>query len=102
MRKITQPTWTSLATQALEGRDDFMTTAQLSAETGADRGQMNAALSHLRRHHAVDCVIERDGVAWWFATTACDTRLKCLDERALETCPRQRRTYRKKPKEKTS
>ena len=88
MRKLKQPkqpTWTALTLAALESRpDNFMTAAQLRAATGATRNQQSAALIHLRKRHAVDCVVEPDGVAWWFATTAYDDRTKHVDERCPE------------------
>lgn len=87
-----KPTWTYLALKQLEAQpDNFMTTAQLRSSTGANCGQMSAALIHLRKRHAIDCVIEPDGVAWWFATTQYDDRCKCFDARVIEELGSRRR-----------
>lgn len=98
MRRLKQPTWTTLTLELLKGRDDFMTTKQIAAAVGAKYDQAHAALYHLRMHRAVDCVIEPNGVAWWLATPTDDDRSFIRDERALEDRPRCRRCYKRKPK----
>jgi hypothetical protein len=95
---VKQPTWTTLALELLIGREDFMTTVQVAREIGATYNQACAALVHLRKRHAIDCVIERDGVAWWFATPDYDDRLLTHDERKPETKPRKRRSGLKRGK----
>lgn len=80
-----KPTWTYLVLKALESKpDNFMTAPQLRVMTGANLNQMSAALIYLRKRHVVDCVVEPDGVAWWFATTQYDDRQRTVDERCPE------------------
>lgn len=66
------------------GVQDFWRLDQLTAETGANLNQVWAALVHLRKHQAVDVVIEADGTGWWFATPHLDQRTKRVDERIVE------------------
>lgn len=87
-----RPTWTCLVLRALESRpDNFMTAPQLRTATGANLNQMSAALIYLRKRHVVDCVVEPDGVAWWFATTQYDDRSRTVDERCPEEPGHRRR-----------
>jgi len=79
-----KPTWTCRVMETLTGREDFMTAAQLRAALGCNINQMSAALIHLRRRQAIDCVVEPNGVAWWFATPETDDRSKHVDERVPE------------------
>ena len=87
-----KPTWTYLVLKHLEAQpDNFMTAAQLRSSAGANCDQMSAALIHLRKRHAIDCVVEPDGVAWWFATTQYDDRCRHCDERVIEELGHRRR-----------
>lgn len=89
--KRKEPTWTSLVLELLEARDDFLTYEAIRAATGGSRDQISAACIHLRRRRAIDCIVEPDGVAWWFATPETDNRSTHVDFRAPEAKPRKRR-----------
>ena len=92
MKRGKEPCWTKLVLDALRGCDDFLSYAMLRKITGASPTQVSAACHHLRKRHAVDCVIEVDGVAWWYATPDDDDRSRVVTERAPEVNPRKRRT----------
>lgn len=93
MKCAKDPTWTTLVLDALRGCDDFLSYAMLRKITGASSTQVSAACHHLRKRHAVDCVIEVDGVAWWYALPSeQDDRSRTVDARAPEVNPRKRRT----------
>lgn len=79
-----KPTWTSLILAFLTDQNDFRSTAQIRQAVGANCNQASAALIHLRRRQAIDCVIEPGGVAWWMATPECDDRCRHCDERTPE------------------
>jgi hypothetical protein len=92
MRK--QPTWTSLVLDQLERytmQGEFRTMPQIAEELRAERNQISAALSLMRKYSAVDVVIQ-DGEGWWFATSKDDTRTKHISVRTPESKPRKRRT----------
>lgn len=86
-------THTTRVLEALIRADDFRTTRQLKALTGGDYNQIGAALSHLKKHRAADC-LTCEGELWWFATPESDDRSRHVDERVLESVPR--RTRRKR------
>ena len=95
MRK--QPTCTSLVLEALVGSDDFLNNRKLMEATGCNIGQVSASTHHLRKRHAIDCVVEPDGVAWWYALPPeSDNRMYHHDERTPETKPRRRRKSTRK------
>jgi len=99
--KRKEPTWTSLVMELLERQDDFMTVEMIIESlggqlTGANRNRIYAALFHLRKHRAVDCVVEPDGKAWWYSTSKEDDRIRTVLERVLE--PPGNRKRRKKVK----
>jgi hypothetical protein len=77
-----KPTWTSLVLDVLVRADDFMSTAQVMAATGANIDQTTAALHHLSKCKAVESVVGGDGNLWWFATPDHDCRLRTVEERA--------------------
>ena len=91
-----KPTWTCKVMELLTGRDDFMTMTQIREGIGCNCNQVSAALIHLRRRQAVDCVIEPNGIAWWFSTAENDDRSRHCDERVPEEpgsrCPRKSTT----------
>ena len=78
-----RPTWTSLILEALTKADDFMTAQQLCVATGANINQVSAALHHLRKRHAVDCLAS-DNQLFWFATPEGDDRERVVEERRPE------------------
>lgn len=84
-------TWTSKVLRELVDRDDFITSKSLQKITGGSSTQISAALIHLRKRKAADCVVEPDGVAWWFATPHDDDRARRYDERVPEVKPRNRK-----------
>ena len=89
------PTTTCLVLAALRAADDFLNRRTLMTATGRSHNQVDAATHHLRKRHAVDCVVEPDGSAWWYALPpTTDDRSYHIDERTIETAPRRRR---KKP-----
>jgi hypothetical protein len=92
MRRAKEPCWTKLVLDALRGCDDFLNYRMLEKVTGGSVGQVNAACYHLRKRHAVDCVIEVNGVAWWYALPPeSDDRSIIRTERTPEVNPRKRR-----------
>lgn len=92
MSALKQPTITSLVLEALRVQDDFMSNIMLMRFTGSSADQVSAATHHLRKRHAIDCVIEPDGRAWWYALPPeSDNRAFHVDERAPETRPRRRK-----------
>ena len=100
MRPGKEPTWTHLVEQALRGCDDFLNYRMLDKITGGNTNQVSAACFHLRKRHAIDCVIENNGVAWWYALPPeNDDRTIIRTERTPEVNPRKRR---RKTTERTS
>jgi Fe2+ or Zn2+ uptake regulation protein len=92
MRKCKETTKTKLVFDLLVGLDDFATASQL---TKALKGQATlhqafSALATLRDYKAVDSVVS-GGSLWWYATPQCDTRLRVVDERTVESRPRKSR-----------
>ena len=86
------PTCTFLVLEALRGSDDFMNRAMLMAATGYHNNQVDAATHHLRKRHAIDCVVEPDGGAWWYAMPPeSDDRSRTCDLRTPEAKPRKAR-----------
>lgn len=81
------PTTTSLVEEALRLADDFMSYPMLLQASGRSTSQVGAALSHLRKHKAVDSVLV-EGRPWWFATPETDTRSHTREEMIPEDKPR--------------
>lgn len=91
-----KPTVTKLVLDALQVCDDFLSLELLRAATGANNNQITAALHHLQKRKAVDCVVGPDDLLWWFATGE-DDRQRIVEERVAE--PPGNRTRRgRKPK----
>lgn len=91
-----EPTTTSLVSEALKSADDFMSYQMLVDRTGRSLNQVVAALHHLRKHHAVDVVVNPDGRGWWYALPDSeDTRSRNVDMRAPESKPRKPRAKRR-------
>lgn len=87
-----QPTITTLVLEVLRAQDDFLSRDALMKFTGCNADQVSAATHHLRKRHAIDCVIEPDGRAWWYALPPeNDNRLFHIDERTPESKPRNRK-----------
>lgn len=89
-----EPTSTRLVFELLIGADDFRTSRQIQAELGLDVNHVTAALCHLRKHQAIDC-LESSGALWWYATPTNDTRTRTLAERTPEARPRRPRRPKK-------
>ena len=91
MPKMKVKTFTSLTLEALRAQDDFMDNTMLMHAIGCNRNQLTAATHHLRKRHAIDCVIEPNGKAWWYALPECsDDRTYAVEERTPESKPRNR------------
>lgn len=95
MRRLKQPTATSIVFEALVRADDFRTGLQLQAETGLNSNRVSAALYHLKKYKAAE-FIEGEGNLWWFATPETDTRSRTIEEKAPELKPRKPRKTRRK------
>ena len=95
MKKFKDPTSTSLVERALRECDDFRTMAQLRDLLKLDTNHTSAALSHLKKYGAADCM-EVDGTLWWYATPDSDRRIRTVEERCPETGPRKPRKPRKR------
>ena len=97
MRKNREPTCTSRVKAVLQGCNDFMNNTMLRAATGCNINQVSAACHELRKYRVVDCVIEKDGVAWWFALPPeYDQRIREVNERVVEVKPRRPRKRKEK------
>lgn len=100
MTRNKETTWTTLVLETLIGRDDFMTYEMLREATGGNQNQIAAACHHLRNRRAIDCIIQPEGVAWWYATPDTDNRIREVKERRREEIgSRKRRKLRKLTKE---
>lgn len=95
MRKLKEPTSTSIVEETLRTLDDFVTAPQLRDLTGLDTCHLSASLCHLRKYSAADC-IDADGQLYWYATPDTDVRTKVLLERTPESKPRRTRRTKKK------
>ena len=90
-RKLKVTTATFLVFERLKRADDFMTVVQLqAAEPSETYNRIQAALHHLRKYHAVECMAS-DGQLWWYATPDKDTRTYSREEITPETKPRKMR-----------
>ena len=85
-----QPTWTSLVLEYLTKSDDFRNCTMIREATGANQGQVSAACHHLRRRRAIDVIIDKDGVGWWYPTPETDNRTYTVVERMPEVDHRHR------------
>ncbi len=94
--KLKETSKTCLVFAALKAHDDFMNYAMLMKETGISYNQVTAATHHLRKRRAIDCVVNPDGVAWWYPTPEYDNRTRHVDERAPELKPRKQRKNAKR------
>lgn len=77
-----KPTWTRLTVDTLSVMDDMLTAQQLCELTGGSINQISAALHHLQKVEAVECV-EGNGKLWWFLTGK-DRRTFTTDARIPE------------------
>lgn len=93
--KRKEPTSTSLVLELLIRADDFRTSRQIQGELGLDVNHVAAALCHLRKHQAVDCIEQPDAL-WWYATPQNDTRTRTHAERTPEARPRRPRRRKEK------
>lgn len=92
-RRPKKVTSTSLVLEQLRACDDFMDHNMLIKATGEDCSHVSAALHHLRKHRAADCVVNPDGKAWWFALPPeDDDRSRTCTERAIEGKRKPRKT----------
>jgi len=81
-KRGSQPTWTSLVTEALRSTNDFMNYQMLCKATGGSQNQVSAACFNLRKFRVVDLVVETDGTAWWYALPpGGDQRTRIVKER---------------------
>jgi hypothetical protein len=91
-----QPTYTSLAEEAMRLWDDFVSLEDLKELTGFDTSHASACLYHLKKFGAADCVEGPDGKLWWFLTGT-DRRSFVVEEKARADKPRRPRKTRAKP-----
>ena len=80
MPKLKQETWTNKVLRILVDADDFMNYAMLCKATGANLNQISASCLHMLKRRAVDVVIDKDGVGWWYATPDTDNRTRARRE----------------------
>ena len=88
--KLKRTTYTTQVLEFLRSRDDFLTRPQIRDALRLANDQVVATLIYLRKCKAVDCIIEPDGVAWWFATPDSDQRTRPLGEIKAEPIRRKR------------
>lgn len=87
-----EPCATKLVLDALRECDDFLNYRMLEKITDKNARQVSAACIHMRKRHAIDCIVEPDGTAWWYALPPeSDNRTIIRTERAPEINPRKRR-----------
>lgn len=91
VRKLKQETCVFRVFEALKARDDFMNAAMVQEAAGTNLNQTLASLHHLRKYRAVDVIIDRDGIGWWYATPDTDTRTFTRLEITPEAEPRRAR-----------
>ena len=78
-----QPSLVAKAEAHFHKVDDFVSMHGLRDGTGMTTSQACACLSHLKKHHAADCV-QSDGELWWYLTPDTDTRVRHVEERIVE------------------
>lgn len=92
MKAHKETTCTTLVLEALRAADDFLSRSALVRATGRSYNQVDASTHWLRKRHAIDCVVEPDGRAWWYALPPeNDNRSYHVDERTPEDRPRRSR-----------
>lgn len=91
----TEPSYTSLAEQALIKADDFLSVEQIIEVTGLTWAAVRSSLGWLRKCKAIDSV-ESGGQLYWFSTLENDQRSKKIEERKREDEPRKPKTGKKK------
>lgn len=97
MTRIKEVTITTKVTDILRTKDDFVNLDELAKLTGETRKVIQMTMWYLRKIRVADCIVEKDGVSWWFALPeAEDQRMRVLSERYPETAKR-RRKIRPKP-----
>lgn len=97
--RIKKTTATALVIEVLTQRDDFMSRRMLemALEGRASKPQIASALLWLRDKRAIDCIIEPDGVAWWFVLPPeFDQRSRKHEEIAIHERPGARRPRKRK------
>lgn len=92
--KQKEPTVTSQVVEHLTKRNDYVETHELCRELCESFNRISAALSHLRKHRAVDCIVDHGQVWWFILPVEMDTRSHHVDQRAPETRPRKPRKRR--------
>lgn len=89
MRKLRQPTVTSIVEAFVRGADDFVTAKAIRAATGVPH--ISNALHELRGYRVLDCMRDGDQLWWFPLPPEQDTRHHTVAERAPETTPRKLR-----------
>lgn len=84
-------TCTTRIMDVLQRADDFLTTGEVGHLSGCTVHQTNTTLHHLKKHKAVDTIVNKEGresQIFWFCTVDKDDRHYLLDEREEEEKPR--------------
>lgn len=94
--KIKQMTYTYLVLECLKERNDYVSYEDIYNYVRETRyevafSHISAACFHLKKHKAVDLVIDSDGKVFWYLTPETDDRAKTIDERVPESKPRKRK-----------
>lgn len=74
----TRPTDVSVILAYLVGLDDFANKEMIKLNTGMIDNRYRAAIAHLAKHKAIDCVIVNANELWWYATPERDDRIRKL------------------------
>lgn len=74
-----RPTDASVLLAYLVKLDDFANRKMIRTATQMPSNRVNAAIAHLQRHHAIDCVVVNERELWFYATPGTDDRLKIKD-----------------------
>lgn len=95
MTKHKEETTTTRVLRVLRDADEFLTLEQLITMTTRTRNQVWAAVIHLRDRHAVGVIAQQErgrAVSYWYALPPEeDGRVRVIEERTPESCPRKRR-----------
>lgn len=78
MARFTVTSTTTLVLEALRAQDDFMNYTMLREKTREPFNRVSAACHHLRRVRAIDCIIDPEGVAWWYVLPPEEDQRTCV------------------------
>jgi hypothetical protein len=87
-KPLPPPTTTTLVKETLGDGTVLLSEGEICDHTGRKPNQVNAALWHLVRVHAVVRLDDEDGTAYYYGTPERDERTRIIDNRYPEETPR--------------